>query len=525
MFPRSVHQTIHFTCLAMAAFSMPVSVWLLSAVSIAGAANWLMGGELRAKMRIFSRRRDMLVLVSLFGMYLLWLLNTSDFQGALHELKIKLPLLLFPLVIGSSFRMTAGKMRLMLFSFIAGCTVATVAGYMALAGILPVDVDDPRDLALFVQAIRLSIFLNLGIFAAVWMSLDSHTGSMTLRVVLAAAAAAMALFLFHLLSVTGVVIFMIVLGGTGIWLALQRSHRITGLALVAAAAAAIAASVILMATTWHDLRNPTDPASNILHQATLSGKSYTQYPEETLMENGHLVWINVCEEELRKEWNRRSPVSYDSLDRAGNELRVTLIRYIAYLGMPKDSAAVSSLSPVDIKNIERGFANPLYAHPGTPRAKAYELSWQADRALKGANPSGHSVTQRLEFYRAAIGIIKKNPWAGTGTGDVRNAYIKEYGSNDTPLTEGYRMRSHNQYLSFAVTFGIPGMIIALTVMLIPWLISQHRNHYLFVIFISIIFMAMFNDDTFSSFTGATFFSYFYTLFLTVDDENENDFRG
>jgi hypothetical protein len=294
---------------------------------------------------------------------------------------------------------------------------------------------------------------------------------------------------------------------------------------VAAAAAATAATVILMATTWHDLRNPSDPGANILRHATLSGNSYTHFPEETLLENGHLVWINVCEEELRKEWDRRSAVKFDSLDRAGNEIRVTLIRYISYKGMPKDSTAVSALSDNDIDNIEKGFANPLYAHPGTPRAKAYELAWQADRALKGANPSGHSVAQRLEFYRAATGIIKKNLWTGTGTGDVRNAYINEYSINNTPLTEGYRMRSHNQYLSFAVTFGIPGMIIALTLMLTPWLISPNRNRYLFTVYISIIFLAMFNDDTFSSFTGATFFSYFYTLFLTVEDENANDSRG
>jgi len=525
MFRRSVHQTIHFTCLAVAAFSMPVSIWLLSAVSITGAANWLLGGELRAKMRIFSRRRDMLILLSLFGMYLLWLANTTDFQGALHELKIKLPLLFFPVVIGSSFRVTSEHLRLMLFSFIAGCMVAVGAGYLALSGLWPVEVDDSRDLALFVQAIRLSILLNLGIFAALRLSLDTRTGSMTLRVIMAAAAAVMALFLFHLLSVTGVVIFIILLGGTGIYLALQKRHRKIGLAFMTTAAAAIAATVMLMTTTWHNLRNPDDPGANFLRQVTLSGNSYTHYPEESLLENGHLVWINVCEEELKKEWNRRSAVQFDSLDRAGNELRVTLIRYISYRGMPKDSAAISALSANDIENIERGFANPLYAHPGTPRAKAYELAWQADRALKGANPSGHSVAQRLEFYRAAAGIIKKNPWIGTGTGDVRNAYINEYNINNTPLTEGYRMRSHNQYLSFAVTFGIPGMVIALALMLIPWLISPHRNRYLFAVFISIIFLAMFNDDTFSSFTGATFFSYFYTLFLTVEDENENDSRG
>jgi len=518
MFPRSVHQTIHFTCLAVAAFSMPVSVWLLSAVSIAGLVNWILGGDIFKKLGVLSHRREILVLLLLFGMYLLWLFNTSDLEGAVHELKIKLPLLFFPVVIGSSFTITKRHLHLLLFSFIAGCAVAVSAGYLALAGLLPVEVDDSRDLALFVQAIRLSVLLNFGIFSAFWLSLDRQTGSMSLRVLLAATAMVMAFFLFNLLSVTGVVIFMILLGGTGLHMAMKGEHRKTGIVLSVTAAAIMAASVFILISTWESLHNPDDSDSNGLRSLTLSGNHYAHYPEETYLENGHLVWINVCEQELRTEWNRRSSVSYDSLDKAGNELRVTLIRYISYLGYPKDSVAVSILTINDIKNIERGFANPLYARPGKPAAKAYELAWQADRALKGANPSGHSVTQRLEFYRTAIGIIKNNPWTGTGTGDVRNAFIDEYRINGTPLTDDYRMRSHNQYLSFAVTFGIPGLLMALSLMIIPWLMSPRRREYLFVVFISIIFMTMFNDDTFSSFTGTTFFSYFYTLLLTVENE-------
>jgi O-antigen ligase len=114
----------------------------------------------------------------------------------------------------------------------------------------------------------------------------------------------------------------------------------------------------------------------------------------------------------------------------------------------------------------------------------------------------------------------KHPWFGTGTGDIRNAFTDEYNLNNTPLAEEYRMRAHSQYLGFGVTFGIPGMIIALALMVMPWLRSPNRSFYPFVIFISIIFMSMFNDDTFGSFTGATFFSYFYTLLLMFDYRHE-----
>lgn len=519
MFGRTVHQTIHFLCLILAAFFMPLSVWLLSAVSIALAVNWIAGGEFRTKTMILSARTDVLMLPGLFAMYLLWLINTSDLAGAVDELRLKLPLLAFPVLMGSAKGYSETQVRTLLFSFITGCIVSAAMGFLALAGLLPVEVNDSRDLAVTMPSIRLSLLMNFAIFTAVWLSFDSRAGGMTLRVALAAAAAAMAFFLFRLLSVTGIIIFIILFGGTGLYLALARRMRIAGLIFAAAAAALVIAIFLLISDTWSTLQHPEDPSVNIPIAKTPSGNSYTHYPEETLLENGYLVWMNVCEQELREEWNRRSRLPYDGADMEGNELRTTIMRYISSLGMTKDSGAIAALTSEEIGNIERGFANPLYSRPGNPRAKAYEIAWQIDRAMKGANPSGHSVTQRPEFYRASLGLIRRKPWFGTGTGDVINDLKEEYMIINTRLTEDYRKLPHNQYLGFAVTFGIPGMVIALALMLMPWIRSPNRSLYPFVVFISLIFISMFNDDTFHSSVGTAFFSYFYTLLLVFRRED------
>jgi hypothetical protein len=330
----------------------------------------------------------------------------------------------------------------------------------------------------------------------------------------------MALFLFRLLSVTGIVLFVILLGGTGLYIALREKRVLAGISLMAAAVAAAAASVMLVATAFDTLRNPLHPEVNEPLPVTASGNRYTHYPEETILENGYLVWMNVCEEELRREWNRRSSLQFDGRDNSGNELRTTLVRYITSMGLPKDSAAVARMTETDISNIEKGYANPVYARKGSPRARAYELAWELDRAARGANPSGHSLTQRPEFYRAATGIIHENPWTGAGTGDVGKAFREEYERNATPLGKEYRLRAHNQYLTFAVTFGIPGMIMAVILMLLPWLKSRGRAAYPFMLYISVIFVSMLNDDTFSSSTGAAFFSYFYTLLIVTYGNHE-----
>jgi len=522
MFSRNTHQTVHLICLLLAAFLMPVSVWILSVVSIVMSANWLLGGEYLRKINVLRSRPGIMILLALFAMYLVWLLNTTDFHEAPAELRLKLPLLFFPVVAGSTERTDRSLLRMVMLSFIAGCLFATFAGFAALAGLMPGEIRSSRELALFVPSIRLSILLCFATFSSLWLIFSdggeerqAGTVGRLYKVMLAAAAAAMSYFLFRLLSVTGLVIFVLLLFLTGIFLITAGRRVRLGIIFLAAAAAATAALTILSLSAWNRLHNPADPSVNGKRQLTLSGRAYTHYPEETLMENGYLVWVNVCEEELRQGWNRRSLKAYDGADAAGNELRMTLVRYITAKGMPKDSAAVATLSDSDIFNIEQGYANPLYARKGSPMARAYEIAWEIDRAAGGANPSGHSLTQRPEFYRAAAGIISKHPWTGVGTGDLARAFSDEYASISSPLKPEYRLRAHNQYLTFGVTFGIPGMILAVALLLIPWLMSGGRFSYLFLVFMTVILISMFNDDTFSSFTGAAFFSYFYTLLIVT----------
>lgn len=519
MFTARFHQAIYTICLLAVAFFMPVSVWMLSLFSVAGAINWLLSGHFRTKVKTISGRPGVFLLLLLFGMYLVWLANTSDTSGAIHELKLQLPLLLFPLVIGSSGLVEEERLNQIFLAFTSGAVVAVGAGYLALAGLWPVEVTDSRQLALFVPSIRLSVMLNFAVFVSLWMAGRDEGVPKGVKLALVATAAVISFFLFRLMAVTGILLFIILLGGTGIWL-VYRKRVLTGTMFILLSATVLSVSALLLYQEWSRMKTPGNEEVNIPHQVTASGNRYSMYPEETLRERGYLVWNNVCEEELRKEWSERSGLRYDTTDRQGNELRVTLIRYLSFLGMTKDSSAVASLTGQDIRNIENGFANPLYARPGNPRGKAYELVWQLDRKLNGANPSGHSVTQRLEFYRAAWGIIRKNPVAGVGTGDIREAFAAEYLADGSPLGKEFRMRSHNQYLAFAVTFGVPGMLCALVLIILPWWRSNFRYYYPFAMFIALIFMSMFNDDTFASFTGATFFSYFYTLFLMLKTKDE-----
>ncbi len=135
MFSRQANWTIYFICLLLAAFLMPVSVWLLSVVSIVISLNWLLEGNYRVRLGRLKTQPGIIALLMLFMMYLVWLFNTSDISGALSEFMLKLPLLLFPVATGTAAGMGAREFRLGLLVFITGCVVAPGAGFLALAGV------------------------------------------------------------------------------------------------------------------------------------------------------------------------------------------------------------------------------------------------------------------------------------------------------------------------------------------------------------------------------------------------------
>src|SRR5690606_33193289 len=91
------------------------------------------------------------------------------------------------------------------------------------------------------------------------------------------------------------------------------------------------------------------------------GEAYVHMPEERQRENGELVWARIAWAEVHRTWPRRSTIPLDSLDGEGHMIYPTLFRYLASLGLPRDSAGIMALSERDVDRIEAGVPN---AHRG-----------------------------------------------------------------------------------------------------------------------------------------------------------------
>ena len=102
MFNGQVLRKYYIGTLSATAFFMPLSVWLLTFFIITIVLVWIADGGL---MRIVDLRKDKISILIFSGTYLVyavWMIKTSDLSFGLRELKLKLPLLIFPLVIGLS---------------------------------------------------------------------------------------------------------------------------------------------------------------------------------------------------------------------------------------------------------------------------------------------------------------------------------------------------------------------------------------------------------------------------------------
>jgi hypothetical protein len=264
--------------------------------------------------------------------------------------------------------------------------------------------------------------------------------------------------------------------------------------------------------------SPLDTAK--LDHFTSKGNRYIHYPRSYEKENGNYIYIYIQWDELRMAWNKRSKISFDSLDKKKQNIKFTLIRFLASRGFRKDEEGVNKLTNEDIRYIENGIANVVYRKEFSIRGKIYEVLYGFDKYRETGDPTGSSLIQRLEFWKASWGIIKSYWLTGVGTGDMNKAFQQQYEKMHSRLSKEQRWRSHNQFLSIFVGFGIFGLLWFLFAILYPPLVMRKFSDFFFLVFFIIVILSMIPEDTIESQAGVTFFAFFYSLFLFGKKEED-----
>jgi len=476
--------------------------------------SWLLSGGYNLKSWPSKWCLPFIALPLIYLIHVAGLIHTTDFSYAFKDLRIKLPLLALPVLFYTGPQFNKKQFDWLLLGMIAGTTAAVILGLIKWLGLGGKPITDIREISIYVSHIRLSLLICLSLIACLWFVVAEHR----FAPVLVPVALLLFAFLFILESLTGLGILMIVLFVLGIRRSIHLENTWWKTILIAFTVMLPLGSAIYVNSVWDSFRHHDTVDFSTLQSLTPSGNKYQHYPELHDYENGHCIWIYVCEKELEQQWNKRSSFAYSGKDSRGQDLRFTLIRYLSSKDLRKDSTGVWSLNKDDIAAVEKGIANIHYKARSSVYGRVHQVIWEIEHYRAGGDPSGHSLTMRWVYWKTALHIIRDHPWVGVGTGDLPEAYHQQYITDQTVLSEHWQLRAHNQYLSIAVAFGIPTLLIFV---LILFLVLRHQmrlNDTLFLAFWLIAMLSMLTEDTLETQAGATFFTVFYCLFLFVNPQ-------
>jgi hypothetical protein len=97
--------------------------------------------------------------------------------------------------------------------------------------------------------------------------------------------------------------------------------------------------------------NPADYTYKILGHRSAEGNVYYHKPGIVSPETGKPIHIFISYVELKREWEKASEIPFDGLDIKGQQIKSTVIRYMASKDLKKDAVGFSKLSKKDIESI------------------------------------------------------------------------------------------------------------------------------------------------------------------------------
>lgn len=512
---RDAFRTVHVGALVLCAVMLPWSKALLSMAQLLLIANWLVEGVVRRDVKGRFRRAfteaPSLVFISFFLLHLLGLFWTADMGWGMDLVRILLPVLAFGAVLGASPRLDRIEFRTVVLFGAWSVVVSTWACLLAHDGFT----SDYRSLSVFVSHIRLTLLLCL----AIVVFLMDRGGPRWFRLAGHGAALWSLFFIDRLGSIQGYLILLVTAAvyswrwtkarGGPFW----RIMRIVLPAL----------PVVVLLLLWSGVRaryRLPDPAIILKFEHTAGGEQYLHDIDDPQMESGHHVWTYVAPRELQRSWDRRSERSYEANDDKGHPIWSTLVRYMASKGMRKDSVAMAELTDAEIEAIEQGVTNAHSDRWSGLSARFDEVAFEFQQYRSKGAVDGHSVTMRLEYLRAGWNIARVHPWSGVGTGDTELAFQEEYERMGSKLSEPWRRRAHNEYLTLLISFGVIGLGWSLFTWWFPAWRTGAWKHPLFIAWAIIFGISCLTDDTIETQVGATFFAFYYTLLVFAAPREE-----
>ena len=137
----------------------------------------------------------------------------------------------------------------------------------------------------------------------------------------------------------------------------------------------------------------------------------------------------------------------------------------------------------------------------------------------------YSTTLRKEVWKCAYAAFLKSKMIGHGTGDVQAELNLEYEKIELNQARILQLNSHNQYLQTAVSLGLMGLFVLVSLVVYP-IFRARKNEYFGVGFSIITLLFFATESVLETQAGVVGFIVFYsllnsTIFLNNPNETSN----
>lgn len=503
-FGKSIHLYVHLFACILIAVGLPWSKIPLSLGTMLIIINLALESDFKSYWNNLKNNKlafGLWLYIALEWISLCW---SYDFHYALNDIRVKLPLFILPLALVVKPIVEPIHFKWIIIAFLTACFTTSfinIGTYFHWWG--NHIYDDIRGLSLFGSHIRYSLLI---VFASVICCVGCCRNK-KYRIVQFLLAIWFLGYIYYSQILSGYiasisVAFVFIL----LFILTRKSARLKyGLS-----GALFLISVVIFVFIINFFKPVPHKISlkNLPHY-TINGNWYRHETNHVLWENGYPTVAFISDIELSKAWNPRSDIDYETgIDKKLQPLHLTLWRYMASKGITKDSLGFTKMTAADIQHVENGIASVQLAQSGF-KARLYDLKHQLEF---NSNPNGHSLLQRVEYWKASCHILKSNWFIGVGAGDVDTTFRIYYNTHKTLLDPENQLRAHNQFFTVWICTGIIGLICFLWWWFIPLRQAFHERRLLFISFIVICLASFLSEDTLETQTGVTFVAFFFGLF-------------
>jgi len=496
--------------------ALPTSIALLSITAVTLLIVWILTGDYKVKWNRLIRNKNALLMMSIPVLYLIGLCFTHNFALGLQEFNKSLYWFIFAFVLGSSSPTSYKATYRLLGLYVLVVSITAGVALLKLLLLDSIHFFDFRQVT-WIDHIPFSYQIAFVIWLVFYFIYHGNFSGIQ-KPLLYLLIIFLTITLFSLKSFSAYLYCGIMSFTALIMIIRQTKKKLLKFIFLGLLILITVFPVVYVYYSVQKFYDITEYNADEIEKYTASGNLYQHNFKNKIKENGNYVGLFICEEELIPLWNAHSEKKYDSGD--DYPLGSVVIRYMTSKGLRKDAEGFAQLSQQDIKNIENGMPNYIYAESKlSVYPRIYETIWELDQYKIYRNPNEKTLSQRIEQAHLAFVIIKKHIWTGIGLGNNLLAYEKailESGSKLVPQGTG---SSHNQYLNYLIRFGILGTLYILGVLTWIFIKGRKNNSFLITIFFVSLLAANFGEANWETFIGLNYFGFFMCFLMWVVPKN------